>query len=115
MHQRARGGGKLPSISSLACGGRKGWSGWDSMACSKTVSTFVAAGDIADFGKVEIDIALVVVGEERVDGVGGKVLGQRLRVGKSDLEGFLVNAQYTVHVCLGFVEYIAKLVCNSVF
>ena len=50
------------------------------------------AGDVADFGQVEVDIAVFVVGHEVVEGESVEVLGKLFGVFKYDFESFLVNA-----------------------
>lgn len=81
---------------------------------ARTIS-FVAAGDVADFGEVEVDIALFVVGEERVERVGVVLLVETGRLGNVQGMSLLVDAEYAVLVDFRGVEHVAQFVGNEVF
>lgn len=81
---------------------------------ARTIS-FVATCHVADFGQVEVDVAVFVVGEEGVEGIGVVVFGESGRFGNVHFVGFLVDSQHAVEIDFGCIEHVAEFVGNDVF
>ena len=79
------------------------------------MALFEAAGDVVDFGEVEVDVAVFVVGEEGVDRVGVELFVEGHGAGQRHFEGLLVDAQYAAFVGFGVVEQVAQFGGNTVF
>ena len=74
-----------------------------------------AAGNVADFRQVEVDIAVLVIGHKVVDGEDVEVFGEFLGLLDGYFEGLFVDAEGAAFERLGVVEYVAQGCGNTVF